>query len=81
MVYILRFFFLFKMQFRFYNYNVFGSCIILILYIYSTNIGAEYFKHGVYSPVFFLFKMQFGFYNSNVFGSCIIHIYIQGVLK
>jgi len=30
-----------------------------ILYIYSTNIGAEYFKHGVYSPFFFLFKMQF----------------------
>ena len=29
-----------------------------ILYIYSTNIGTEYFKHGLYSP-FFLFKMQF----------------------
>ena len=29
-----------------------------ILYIYSTNIGTEYFKHGVYSP-FFLFKIQF----------------------
>jgi len=29
-----------------------------ILYIYSTNIDAEYFKHGIYSP-FFLFKMQF----------------------
>jgi len=24
-----------------------------ILYIYSTNIGTEYFKHGAYSPVFF----------------------------
>ena len=30
-----------------------------ILYIYSTNIGTEYFKHGIYSPFFFLFKMQF----------------------
>ena len=30
-----------------------------ILYIYSTNIGTEYFKHGVYSPFFSLFKMQF----------------------
>ena len=30
-----------------------------ILYNYSTNIGTEYFKHGVYSPFFFLFKMQF----------------------
>ena len=29
-----------------------------ILYIYSTNIGTEYFKHALYS-LFFLFKMQF----------------------
>ena len=29
-----------------------------ILYIYSTNIGTEYFKHALYSPAFF-FKMQF----------------------
>ena len=28
-----------------------------ILYIYSTNIGTEYFKHGIHS--IFLFKMQF----------------------
>jgi len=42
-----------------------------ILYIYSTNIGTEYFKHGIYSP-FFSLKMQFVSYN--VFGSCIIHI-------
>ena len=25
-----------------------------ILYIYSTNIGTEYFKHGIYSPYFSL---------------------------
>ena len=30
-----------------------------ILYIYSTNIGTEYFKLALYSPFFFLFKMQF----------------------
>ena len=30
-----------------------------ILYIYSTDIGTEYFKHALYSPFFFLFKMQF----------------------
>jgi len=46
----------------FHNSNIFGSCIIhtlytecakrCILYIYSTNIGSEYFKHGVYSPFF-----------------------------
>ena len=29
-----------------------------IVYIYSTNTGIEYFKHGIYSP-FFLFKIQF----------------------
>jgi len=29
-----------------------------ILYIYSTNIGTEYFKHVVYGA-FFLFKVQF----------------------
>jgi len=29
-----------------------------ILYIYSTNRGTEYFKHGIHTP-FFLFKMQF----------------------
>ena len=29
-----------------------------ISYIYSTNIGIEYFKHALYSPLF-LFKMQF----------------------
>ena len=44
-----------------------------ILYIYSTNIGTEYFKHALYSPFFFLFKMQL-FHNANLFGFCIIHI-------
>ena len=52
----------------FHNSNIFVSCFIhilytecakrCILYIYSTNIGTEYFNHGIYSP-FFLFKMQF----------------------
>ena len=28
-----------------------------ILYIYSTNIGIEYFEHGIHSP-FFLFPFQ-----------------------
>ena len=30
-----------------------------ILYIYSTNIGTGYFKHGINSRFFVLFKMQF----------------------
>ena len=38
----------------FHNSNVFGSSNIRILYIYSTNIGTEYFKHAIYSPFFFL---------------------------
>ena len=55
MVYTLRFF---SSKYSvFHNSNVFGSRIIHILYIYSTNIGTEYFKHGVYPP-FFLFKIQ-----------------------
>jgi len=51
-----------------------------ILYIYSTNIGAAYFKHGIYSPFFFSSKCNL-FHNSNVFGSCIIHILYTNVLK
>jgi hypothetical protein len=47
-----------------------------ILYIYSTNIGTEYFKHGMYFR-FFLFN----FHNSNVFGSCIIHVLYTGCAK
>ena len=53
---------------------------LCILYIYSTNIGTEYFKHGIYSPFFFLFKINF-FHNSNLFGSCIIHILYTGCAK
>ena len=52
------------------------SCI---LYIYSTNIGTEYFKHGIYSS-FSSSKCSL-FHNSNVFGSCIIHILYTGCAK
>jgi len=50
-----------------------------ILYIYSTNIGTECFKHGIYSP-FFSSKCSL-FHNSNVFGSCIIHNLYTGCAK
>jgi len=50
-----------------------------ILYIYSTNLGTEYFKHGIYCP-FFSSKGSL-FHNSNVFGSCIIHILYTGCAK
>ena len=48
-----------------------------ILYIYSTNVGAEYFKHALYSPFFFSSKCSL-FHNANLFGSCIIHILYTG---
>ena len=51
-----------------------------ILYIYSTNIGTEYFKHGMYSP-FFSLQNAVCFIILNVFGSCFIHILYTGVLK
>jgi len=51
-----------------------------ILYIYSTNIGTEYFKHGIYSPYFSSSKYSL-FHKSNVFGSCIIHILYTGCAK
>ena len=51
-----------------------------ILYIYSTNIDTEYFKHGIYYPCFYLQNAVF-FHNSNVFGSCIIHILYTGCAK
>jgi len=52
---------------------------LCILYIYSTNTGTEYFKHGIYSP-FFLLKCSL-FHNSNVFGSCFIHILYTACAK
>ena len=48
-----------------------------ILYIYSTNVGTEYFKHALYSPFFFSLKCSL-FHNANLFGSCIIHILYTG---
>ena len=44
-----------------------------ILCIYSTNIGTEYFKHALYSPLFFSSKCSL-FHSANLFGSFIIHI-------
>ena len=51
-----------------------------ILYIYSTNIGTEYFKHALYSPFFFSSRCIL-FHNANLFGSVFFTFYIQGVLK
>ena len=51
-----------------------------ILYIYSTNIGTEYFKHALHSPFFFSSKCSL-FHNANLFGPCIIHILYTGCAK
>ena len=48
-----------------------------ILYIYSTNTGTEYFKHGIYSPFFSLQNAVC--FIIITFGSCIIHILYTGM--
>jgi len=51
-----------------------------ILYIYSTNIGTEYFKHGIYSP-FFPLKNAVCFINLTYFVPVLFTFYIEDVLK
>ena len=52
-----------------------------ILYIYSTNIGTEYFKRGIYSLIFFLFKNAVCFIILTYLVPVLFTFYIQGVLK
>ena len=51
-----------------------------ILYIYSTNIGTKYFKHGIYSPFFFL-QHAVCFIILTYLVPVLFTFYIQGVLK
>ena len=51
-----------------------------ILYIYSTNIRTEYFKHAAHSPFFFSLKCRL-FHIATLFGSCIIRILHTGCAK
>ena len=51
-----------------------------ILYIYSTNIGTEYFKHGVYSP-FFPLQNAVCFIILTCLVSVLFTFYVQNVLK
>ena len=51
-----------------------------ILYIYSTNIGTEYFKHGIYYP-FFPLQNAVCFINPTYLVPVLFTFYIQGVLK
>ena len=51
-----------------------------ILYIYSTNIGIEYFKHGVYSP-FLSLQNAVCFIILTYLVPVLFTFYLQGVLK
>ena len=52
-----------------------------ILYIYSTNVGTEYFKHGIYSPVFFCLQNAVCFIILTYLAAVLFTFCIQGVLK
>ena len=51
-----------------------------ILYIYSTNIGTEYFKHALHSP-FFSLQNAVCFITLTCLVPVLFTFYIQGVLK
>ena len=51
-----------------------------ILYIYSTNIGTEYFKHDIYSP-FFSLQNAVCFIIVTYLVPILFTFHIQGVLK
>jgi len=53
---------------------------LCILYIYSTNIGTEYFKHGIYSP-FFPLQNAVCFISLTYLVPVLFTFYIQDVLK
>ena len=52
-----------------------------ILYIYSTNIGTEYFKHGIQSLVFFSLQNAVCFIILTYLVPVLFTFYIQSVLK
>ena len=52
-----------------------------ILYIYSTNVGTEYFKHALYAPFFFSLQNAVCFIMLTCLVPVLFTFYIQGVLK
>ena len=52
-----------------------------ILYIYSTNISTEYFKHGTYSPIFVSLQNAVCFIILTYLVPVLFTFYIQGELK
>jgi hypothetical protein len=53
--------------------------VLHFIYIFSTTISTEYFKHAAHSP-FFSSKCCL-FHNATFFGSCIIQILHTGCAK
>jgi len=62
--------------------SVSEACVAerVIIYIYSTNICTEYFKHGIYSPLFSL-QNAVCFIIVTYLVPVLFTFYIQGVLK
>ena len=52
-----------------------------ILYIYSTNVGTEYFKNALYSPFFFSLQNAVCFIMLTCLVPVLFTFYIQDVLK
>jgi len=52
-----------------------------IVSIYSTNIGTEYFKYGIYSPFFFSLQNAVCFIILTYLVPALFTFYIQDVLK
>ena len=52
-----------------------------ILYIYSTNIGTEYFEHDLYSPFFFSLQNAVYFIMLTCSVPVLFTFYIQDMLK
>jgi len=52
----------------------------MLHFIYSTNVGTEYFKHGIYSP-FFSLQNAVCFIILTYLVPVLFTFYIEGVLK
>ena len=62
-------------------FKIFSTYICCILYIYSTNIGTEYFKHGTHSTFFFSLQNAVCFIILTYLVPVLFTFYIQDLLK